>query len=65
MSGSSVWPRGTAHLANGTPPKLVIVEADCLSPDERTAFALLASRVSVVLIHDPKQGVLAAHCDEI
>ena len=62
MSGSSVWPRGTAHLANGTPPKLVIVEADCLSPDERTAFALLASRVSVVLIPDPKQGELAAQC---
>ena len=64
MSGSSVWPRGTAHLANGTPPKLVIVEADCLSPDERTARALLSSRVPTALLSDPKQGDLARLCQE-
>ena len=62
MSGSSVWPRGTTRLTNGAPPKLVIVEADCLSPDERTAFALLASRVATALIPGPTQGELAAQC---
>ncbi len=62
MPDSSVWPRGTAHLANGMPPKLVIVEADYLSLDERTAFALLASRVAAVLTSTPSQGELATLC---
>ncbi len=44
------------------PPKLVVVEAECLSPDERAAFALLSSRVAAVLVPCPAQGELAIQC---
>lgn len=45
MSGSSVRMYRATLRTNSAPPKLVVVEAECLSPDERTAFALLSSRV--------------------
>ena len=44
MSGSSVRMYRATLRTNSAPPKLVVVEAKCLSPDERTAFALLSSR---------------------
>ena len=47
---------------NSAPPKLVVVETECLSPDERTAFALLSSRVTAVLVPCPAQGELAIQC---
>ena len=58
MSGSSVRMHRTTLRTNSAPPKLVIVEAECLSPDERTAFALLSSRV----VPCPAQGELAIQC---
>ena len=58
MSGSSVRMYRATLRANSAPPKLVVVEAECLSPDERTAFALLSSRVVAV----PAQGELAIQC---
>lgn len=62
MPGSSDCMSQTAHPKNNAKPKLVIVEAENLSPDERTAFALLSSRVDAVLIPGPIQGELAAQC---
>lgn len=62
MSGSSVRMHRTTLRTNSAPPKLVVVEAECLSPDERTAFALLASRVAAVLTSTPSQGELATLC---
>lgn len=62
MPGSSDCMSQTAYPTNNAKPKLVIVEAQNLSPDERTAFALLSSRVDAVLIPDPTQGELAAQC---
>lgn len=50
MSGSSVRMYRATLRTNSAPPKLVVVEAECLSPDERTAFALLSSRVAAVLV---------------
>jgi len=50
------------NYASHKPPKLVVVEAECLSPDERTAFALLSSRVAAVLVPCPAQGELAIQC---
>ena len=50
MSGSSVRMYRATLRANSAPPKLVVVEAECLSPDERTAFALLSSRVAAVAL---------------
>jgi len=47
---------------NSAPPKLVVVEAEALSPDERTAFALLSSRVAAILVPCPAQGELAIQC---
>lgn len=62
MSGSSVRMHRTTLRTNSAPPKLVVVEAECLSPDERTAFALLSSRVAAVLVPCPAQGELAIRC---
>lgn len=62
MSGSSIYAERAYSRPHNAPPKLVIVDAKCLSPDERTAFALLSSRVAAVLIPDPTQGELAAQC---
>ena len=62
MSGSSVRTYRTTLRTNSAPPKLVVVEAECLSPDERTAFALLSSRVAAVLVPCPAQGELAIQC---
>ena len=58
MSGSSVRMYRATLRTNSAPPKLVVVEAECLSPDERTAFTLLSSRVAAV----PAQGELAIQC---
>ena len=62
MSGSSVRTYRATLRTNSAPPKLVVVEAECLSPDERTAFALLSSRVAAVLVPCPAQGELAIQC---
>ena len=62
MSGSSVRHYRATLRTNSAPPKLVVVEAECLSPDERTAFALLSSRVAAVLVPCPAQGELAIQC---
>ena len=62
MSGSSVRTYRATLRTNSAPPKLVVVEAECLSPDERTAFALLSSRVATALLPDPARGELAAQC---
>lgn len=62
MSGSSVRMYRATLRKNCAPPKLVVVEAECLSPDERTAFTLLSSRVATALLPDPAQGELAAQC---
>ena len=62
MSGSSVRMYRATLRTNSAPPKLVVVEAEYLSPDERTAFALLSSRVATALLPDPAQGELAAQC---
>ena len=61
MSGSSVRMYRATLRKNSAPPKLVVVEAECLSPDERTAFALLSSRAAV-LVPCPAQGELAIRC---
>lgn len=62
MSDSSVRMYRATLRTNSAPPKLVVVEAECLSPDERTAFALLSSRVAAILAPCPAQGELAAQC---
>lgn len=62
MSGSSVRMYRATLRTNSAPPKLVVVEAECLSPDERTAFTLLSSRVATALLPDPARGELAAQC---
>lgn len=62
MSGSSVRMYRAALRTNSAQPKLVVVEAECLSPDERTAFTLLSSRVATALLPDPARGELAAQC---
>lgn len=62
MSGSSVRMYRATLRTNSAPPKLVVVEAECLSPDERTAFALLSSRVATALLPDPARGELSAQC---
>lgn len=54
--------RQKSRCADGVQPKIVVVEAEYLSPDERTAFALLSSRVATALLPDPAQGELAAQC---
>ena len=62
MSACSICMRQKSRCADGVQPKIVIVEAEYLSPDERTAFALLSSRVATALLPDPAQGELAAQC---
>lgn len=62
MSGSSVRMYRATLRTNSVPPKLVVVEAEYLSPDERTAATLLSSRVATALLPNPTQGELAAQC---
>ena len=62
MSGSSVRMYRATLRTNSVPPKLVVVEAEYLSPDERTAATLLSSRVATALLPDPTRGELAAQC---
>lgn len=62
MSGSSVRMYRATLRTNSAPPKLVVVEAEYLSPDERTAATLLSSRVATALLPNPTQGELAAQC---
>ncbi len=64
MSGSSMYAQGAGCRPYNAPPKLVVVEADHLTPDERTALALLTSRVTTALLSSPKQGDLARLCQE-
>lgn len=64
MSGSSMYAQGAGGRPYNAPPKLVVVEADQLTPDERTALALLTSRVATALLSNPKQGELARLCQE-
>lgn len=62
MSACSICMRQRPQRTDGAQPKLVVVEAECLSPDERTAFTLLSSRVATALLPDPTRGELAAQC---
>lgn len=64
MSGSSIYVRRADCRRYGTPIALVAIEADQLTPDERTAFTLLSSRVNAALLPSPKQGDLARQCQE-
>lgn len=64
MSGSSIYVRRADCRRRDTPIALVIIEADQLTPDERTAFALLSSRVDAALLPNPKQGELAVLCQQ-
>lgn len=64
MSGSSIYVRRADCRRHDTPIALVVIEADQLTPDERTAFTLLSSRVDAVLLPNPKQGELALLCQE-
>lgn len=64
MSGSSMYTQGAGCRSHNTSPKLVVVEADHLTPDEHTALALLTSRVPTALLSSPKQGDLARLCQE-
>ena len=64
MSGSSIYVRRADCRQRNTPIALVVIEADQLTPDERTAFTLLSSRVDTALLPNPKQGELAALCQE-
>lgn len=64
MPGSSMYAQGTDCRPHNAPPRLVVVEADCLSPDERTAFALLSSRVTTALLSKPKHNELALLCQK-
>lgn len=62
MSACSICMRQKSRCTDDVQPKLIIVEAECLSPDERTAFTLLSSRVTTALLPDPAQGELVAQC---
>lgn len=64
MAGSSIYVRRTDCRRRDTPIALVVIEADQLTPDERTALALLTSRVATALLPNPKQGELALLCQE-
>ena len=64
MSGSSIYVRRADCRRRDTPIALVVIEADQLTPDERTARALLSSRVPTALLSDPKHGDLARLCQE-
>ena len=62
MSGSSIYVRCADCRQRNTPIALVVIEADQLTPDERTAFTLLSSRVDAALLPNPKQDEFAALC---
>lgn len=62
MSACSISMSQRSRCADGIQPKLVIVEAENLSPDERTAAALLSSRVATALLPNPARGELAVQC---
>lgn len=62
MSACSICMRQKSRCADSAQPKLVVVEAENLSPDERTAFTLLSSRVATALLPDPARGELSAQC---
>lgn len=62
MSGSSIYVRRADCRRRDTPIALVVIEADQLTPDERTAFTLLSSRVDAALLPNPKQDEFAALC---
>ena len=62
MSGSSIYVRRADCRRRDTPIALVVIEADQLTPDERTAFTLLSSRVDAALLPKPKQDEFAALC---
>lgn len=64
MAGSSIYVRRTDCRRRNTPIALVVIEADQLTPDERTALALLTSRVATALLPNPKQGELALLCQK-
>lgn len=64
MSGSSIYVQCADCRQRNTPIALVVIEADQLTPDERTAFALLSSRATTALLPNPKQGELAALCQQ-
>ena len=62
MSGTSIYVRRTDRRRRDTPIALVVIEADQLTPDERTAFTLLSSRVGAALLPNPKQDEFVALC---
>ena len=64
MSGSSIYVQRADCRRHDTPIALVAIEADQLTPDERTALALLTSRVPTAPLSSPKQGDLARLCQE-
>lgn len=64
MSGSSIYVQRADCRRHDTPIALVVIEADQLTLDERTALALLASRVPTAPLSSPKQGDLARLCQE-
>ncbi len=64
MSGSSIYVWRTDCRRRDTPIALVVIEADQLTPDERTALALLTSRIATALLPNPKQGELALLCQQ-
>ncbi len=64
MSGSSIYVQRADCRRHDTPIALVVIEADQLTPDERTAVALLTSRVPTAPLSSPKQGDLARLCQE-
>ena len=64
MSGSSIYVRRADCRRHDAPIALVVIEADQLTPDERTALALLTSRVPTAPLSSPKQGDLARLCQE-
>ncbi|RHN23070.1 hypothetical protein [Collinsella sp. AF31-11] len=64
MSGSSIYVQRADCRRHDTPIALVVIEADQLTLDERTALALLTSRVPTAPLSSPKQGDLARLCQE-
>lgn len=64
MSGSSIYARRADCRRRNAPIALVVIEADQFTPDERTAFTLLFSRVDAALLPSPKQGELATLCQQ-
>lgn len=64
MSGSSIYVQRADCRRHDTPIALVVIEADQLTLDERTALALLTGRVPTAPLSSPKQGDLARLCQE-